>query len=353
MATHGGLSTQPLGNNTVSNHSEALHAQQSGPGITDNLNTPGTPDESQAPSVQWQKQKRKKRHARSQNTTRGKGNKPNQIKTSTTTNPQKKSRRILVLPPEENQGPAIKCLEDSEIDPTEAGIKDIPVTFPSGAAIIVVQEDKMDQFREAMEKTGLREKKTVTRAHEFRVHGIPATATAQDITQALEYRTGRKPQTITLSKYKSNELQVANCTCTGDMYAALENIYTLFIRYRKCKVDTKPNLLTCQKCYTLGHTSKHCPYGDDEASRMKSDAKNAKKPCLDCTAHNKKLKESKSATAMRIDSRHQTRDSTCPIFRKHIRKYYLSREGPSRSIETNDENILAEQEPLTQTDAQG
>ena len=50
-------------------------------------------------------------------------------------------------------------LEESNVDPVAAGILDIPGTFSSGASIIVVQEDKVEAFKDAIQTTGFTKKK--------------------------------------------------------------------------------------------------------------------------------------------------------------------------------------------------
>jgi hypothetical protein len=95
----------------------------------------------------------------------------------------------------------------------------------------VVREEKLKTFREAIKAAGIEEKNNAPRKHEFRIHSIPGSATVEDISNALEYKLGTRPLTITLRKYKTSEKQVASCTCSREMYSALENIYTLFIRF--------------------------------------------------------------------------------------------------------------------------
>ena len=58
----------------------------------------------------------------------------------------------------------------TNVDPVAAGFLDKPVIFSSGASIIVVQEDKVEAFKDVIKTAELTEKKETPRACEFRVH---------------------------------------------------------------------------------------------------------------------------------------------------------------------------------------
>lgn len=249
---------------------------------------------------------------------------------------KKEKRRILVLPSEENPGSVSKRLCELDIDHNELGITDIPVEYPSGAAILLADEGKLPKLREALVKAGLCEKQRKQRLHEFRIHDIPINATIENVSAAIEAKTGLRPASVELNKYKTKESQVANCSSNEELYSALEEIYTVFIRFKKCPVDTRPNLVVCRRCSALGHTRKHCPHDDEKAMQMKNDAGDKEKPCINCTAHNEEIHKRKGARALIVDPKHPTQDNRCPMLRRHLDKYYRDR----RRIDDDD---LAEQ----------
>lgn len=162
-------------------------------------------------------------------------------------------------------------LEKTGLDPEEMGILDIPVTYPSGAAIVVIRKEELADFRKYLEGIGLKEKAVSARPYEFKIHGIPDRATEVNVALAIENRTGLRPSSTQLSKYKTKDLQVANCACTEELYAALENVHTIFIHFKRCYIDTTPNLLSCKKCSALGHTGAHCPHSEETAKQMQED----------------------------------------------------------------------------------
>ena len=88
-----------------------------------------------------------------------------------------KLKRLLILPPTNDTTEAVttvsEYLEKSKIRPEEIGVCNIPRVYPSGAALILVEEDKLDRLREVLQKINLREKgNSQSRPFEFRVHNI-------------------------------------------------------------------------------------------------------------------------------------------------------------------------------------
>ena len=195
-----------------------------------------------------------------------------------------------------------------------------------------IEEDKIQPFREALKTVGLQEKNRNTgRPHEFRIHGIASEVTTEQIKEAITRKTGITTDEITLGKYKSNEKQVANCTGSEQLYIALSEIKTLFIHLDRCRIDLRPNLLSCKRCSLLGHTAKNCKYSDEEAETWKSHKADNNKPCGDCTAHNARIDRMNGARVLKVNPNHQTRDEKCPIQRRHIKKYFEARKNDAQN----------------------
>lgn len=229
-----------------------------------------------------------------------------------------RTTKVLFLPKEGEK--VLKTLRTNKIRAREVGVRN-SIEFPSGAALLMVEEGKVEETTKKLEAVGLTKKAPMgaARRKAFRVHDVPLEAdeafVLEDIATALQ----AQPTRVVSVPYKSQaKKDVKMIVVEGDealMERAMK-VNSIYIEYKRCRVDTTVIPMRCKKCNTLGHTLKNCK-GIPSTLLVEHKKTNA---CLDCLMYNSKMSSAGFPKTRWRWTNHEIDSSTCPSKRAHIKK---------------------------------
>ena len=151
------------------------------------------------------------------------------------------------------------------------------------------------------------------------MHNIPNYCTVEDIAEDIKAALGIVPEKITLVQYKEkrrDNVQMTVVEGSKELMEATAKNKTIFIEYKRCRIDTTPILMTCKTCTLIGHTAKHCS-GIPAPILVEHKQSNA---CLDCLVHNSKMASGGfNANRFRYMD-HAKNSSECPTRKALLKK---------------------------------
>lgn len=182
-------------------------------------------------------------------------------------------------------------MRENKLKARDLGLRNV-VEFPSGAALLIMEESKADEALKRIEEVGLQHKQApnVHSQKSFRVHDIPQENTEEEVLEEVHAMLTVKPDTVTLISYKDTtkkDVRLAIIEGNEELIEAAKKKRSLFINYKRCRIDTSIRLMRCQSCKLLGHTKNNCE-GIPEAVLLDFQQQQGKS-CLDCLAYNKRM----------------------------------------------------------------
>lgn len=225
----------------------------------------------------------------------------------------------------QKQDSVMQILKKSSVRPSQAGIRNM-VEFVSGASLLIVDRNKADTLRELLPNIGLRIKgEPIPRCHNFRIHGISADDTTEEIAGDIAERLGFSPIKVVKVPYRNGDdtsSAMAVVECGLALYEAAARRSTVLIGYSLCRIDTKLHLMRCQTCRVFGHTRNHCPGIPD---RVKKTVEEQPGTCLDCLIYNDRLQTAGLPRVQLRDTRHSAGSSTCRSLQTLRKKFAEAR----------------------------
>jgi hypothetical protein len=165
-------------------------------------------------------------------------------------------------------------------------------------------------------------KEKPTHVPSFRVHRIDTRTTVADLQSDLREQLGHPALKIVFVNYRERQdsaCKLAVCEATPELYEAARKRSSLRVGWHRCRLDTSILVPRCTKCKLLGHVEKHCT---DSAVRP---SPTCEEPCIDCSAHNARIREARLPRTMQRRTDHATNDgSRCQTRANLIRKRGLS-----------------------------
>lgn len=249
-----------------------------------------------------------------------------------------KFRKVLILPEADKK--VVQSMREKNLKARELGISNV-VEFPSGAALLLIQEKNANETMKKIEDAGLQQKPqpTLREKNSFKVHDIPVGNTEEDIEEEIHNILGIKPDKVILLHYrdeKKKNVRLGVIEGSKSLADAVKNKKFLFIDYKHCRIDNKPNLMRCKTCKLLGHTKNNC--GGIPAAVLLDYQQQQGKACLDCLAYNKRMALAGFSTGRYRFTDHELDSRECPTKKAFLKKAYA---GPVRGALvaniTNDE----------------
>lgn len=231
-----------------------------------------------------------------------------------------KLRKVLILPEADKK--VVQSMREKKLRARELGVNNV-VEFPSGAALLLIEEQNANDTIKKLEEVGLQQKPQ-PRLHEtntFKVHDIPEGNTEKDIEEEIHNILGIKPEKVILLNYKDpkkKNVRLGVVEGGKSLIEVVKNRKSIFIDYRHCRVDTKPNLMRCKTCNLLGHTKNNCE--GIPAALLLDYQQQQGKACLDCLAFNKRMSLAGFSTNRYRFTDHELDSRECPTKKAFLKK---------------------------------
>lgn len=231
-----------------------------------------------------------------------------------------KLRKVLILPEADKK--VVDNMREKKLKARELGVKNV-VEFPSGAALLLIQEEKAQEAIRKLGEAGLQQKVQAQRddnTTRFKVHDIPEGNTEVDVADEIHGILGIRPENITLVSYKDEKkkkFRLGIVEGNKDLIDAVKDRRYMFIDYRHCRIDMKPNLMRCKTCKLLGHTKNYC---EGIPAAVLLDFQQQEKACLDCLAYNKRMAIAGFPNSRYRFTDHELHSRECPTKKAFLRK---------------------------------
>lgn len=215
-------------------------------------------------------------------------------------------------------------METNRVCPSTFGIRNI-IHFKSGAALLTVDKDKIDSFKNHLPALGLSLKEaTRPREHSFRIHQIPKFNSEADVAEDIaalsdiptfkikvslvQYREALRPNTqMAVIKGDSSLLQFARPT--------------MLIGATRCPVDITLRIMRCSTCSLFGHTRNHCLGIPETVATDMNDGKG----CGVCLLHNHETAKAGLPKSRFRPTNHLAGSQQCRTKAALIKKYLAAR----------------------------
>lgn len=243
--------------------------------------------------------------------------------------------KILALP--RSYKKVTEELQDKKIRPRTYGVSNV-VEFASGAALLTIEKEKARAFKDSLHGAGVQIKeRTALKSFSIKIHGVPNINTEDDIREDVAAALGSNPISVhkVLYKLKDNATPAQNgnvvmvaVECSREMLTAAEKRQSLLIGYRRCRIDTTPQLMKCKKCTLLGHTQNHCEgvAADLQAKKQSGNF------CLDCLVYNDRITRAGLPKYRHRPVTHLAGSRECPTKRSMMKKYNAARQMGTTEI---------------------
>lgn len=258
-------------------------------------------------------------------------------KMDTRVSKSKMSTKMLILPQQENTK-VVETMREKKLRARDLGVQNV-VEYPSGAALLIVDQDKAEDTLKKIEEAGLRQKvsKMLSRkSTTFRIHDVPASTSEDEVREEVHAELGHEPRRVLFFQYRKvdqqKKVKIALIEGDEDLMEAARKTRHISISFNYCRIDLTENLMRCKLCKTLGHTRNHCP-GIADSLRQKEG-------CMDCIIFNERMKSAglPRSRHRRID--HPIDSEQCPTRRSAMKKLQKMKS------QTHETTITLEDDPL-------